>query len=137
MADKKEVHVSETTYGHADGSPMTAQEREAMEDAEMKLEAAGQDPHPFTDDPDWKPGYMARFPWLGFGALAFVLLCAIACVLVLSFADGKSQSKWPKRIAPNVIITVLNSIANLAFGKLKNEHDLVGNAFANFCILAL
>ncbi|KAI5362810.1 hypothetical protein Slin15195_G101910 [Septoria linicola] len=118
MDGKKEVRVTERTisFEPSNNAHETAEQREAREDAEIKLEAGAGSDRSSLDDPDWKPGYMNRFPWLGFGSLVVVLLCAIACVLTLVFAQGKSESEWPEQIAPNVIITVLNSCANLAFG---------------------
>lgn len=98
---------------------MTTEEREAQEDAEMKIEAQAYNSNndgSSTHDQHWKPGFSNRFPWLGFGALVFVLVAAGACVLTLSLANGVSQRRWPEAIAPNVIVSVLNNVANLCFG---------------------
>lgn len=67
-------------------------------------------------DPNWTPGYISRFPWLGLSALSTVLLCAAASVVTLEISDGKSQSNWPEKLAPNVILGGLNSLANIMFG---------------------
>ena len=66
-------------------------------------------------DPTWQPGIIARFPVLGFGALFVVLLCAVADVLVLVFSNNVSQTKWPKQIAPNVVLSGLNSLSSICF----------------------
>ncbi|KAI5270067.1 hypothetical protein E4T47_06516 [Aureobasidium subglaciale] len=67
-------------------------------------------------DPQWKTGVRARFPWLGFTALFTILLCAISAVVVLLVSDGKSQLHWHEKIAPNVLLSGFNSIANICFG---------------------
>lgn len=87
-----------------------------MEDAEMKLEAGATTDGATIQDSHWKPGFTNRFPYLGFGSLVVVLICAVGAVLNLSLSNGVSQSRWPAAIAPNVIISILNSVANLAFG---------------------
>ncbi|KAJ9627625.1 hypothetical protein H2203_002837 [Taxawa tesnikishii (nom. ined.)] len=53
------------------------------------------DPERAFSDPRWSPGLIQRFPWLGFGSLAF--------------------TQWPTALAPNVILSGLNSAANIAF----------------------
>ncbi|KAF7196558.1 Homocysteine S-methyltransferase 1 [Pseudocercospora fuligena] len=119
MDSKKEpqVFTRSVSFGpDQELDTLTAEEREAREDAEMKLEGGSGGSQTPVDDPDWKPGFANRFPWLGFGALTVVLVCAVASVLVLCLADNVSQTKWKKQIAPNVIITILNSVANLCFG---------------------
>jgi hypothetical protein len=67
-------------------------------------------------DTQWRTGVRARFPWLGFSALLTILLCLASSVVVLLISNGKSQDHWGKKIAPNVIISGLNSLANLCFG---------------------
>lgn len=67
-------------------------------------------------DTQWRTGVRARFPWLGFSALLTILLCLASSVIVLLISNGKSQDHWGKKIAPNVIISGLNSLANLCFG---------------------
>lgn len=66
-------------------------------------------------EPRWTPGFFAQFPWLGFGALFTVLLCASASVVTLMVSDGKSERHWPQKLAPNVILSGLNSVANICF----------------------
>lgn len=120
MAEKKGPLVSESEVSSDQEITMSPSElREAAEDAEMKLEAGEQHKHdtpPRLDDPHWKPGFANRFPYLGFGALVVILLCAMASVLTLELSNGKSQTNWPAAIAPNVIINIFNSIANICFG---------------------
>lgn len=67
-------------------------------------------------DPSWAPGFWVRFPWLGFGALAVVLICSAGSILTLLLSRGKSETRWIKHLAPNVILNALNSVANIAFG---------------------
>lgn len=116
MDDKKELHVTERPVPHNGERPLTSEEREALEDAEMKLEAGAAAGNASIQDSHWKPGFANRFPYLGFGSLVVVLICAVGAVLNLSLSNGVSQSRWPAAIAPNVIISILNSVANLAFG---------------------
>lgn len=116
MDDKKEPHVTERPVPLGSERPMTAEEREALEDAEMKLETGNAADGARLRDSHWKPGIWNRFPYLGFGSLVVVLLCAVGAVLNLSLSNGVSQSRWPAAIAPNVIISILNSVANIAFG---------------------
>lgn len=68
------------------------------------------------DHTEWTPGYLARFPWLGMGALFTVILCAIGSILTLVLSNGKSQTHWPEKLAPNVILGGLNNLANIMFG---------------------
>ncbi|KAK6439680.1 hypothetical protein LTR95_004122 [Oleoguttula sp. CCFEE 5521] len=82
------------------------------------------------ENTSWSPGFLSRFPWLGLGALFLVLVCLAGNVAVLTVSDGKIQGeqswkelyhdgltkgRWPKQIRPSVIVTILNSAANLAF----------------------
>jgi hypothetical protein len=67
------------------------------------------------NDQGWSPGVRARFPWMGFGALLTVLLCAGGSIAVLVTSNGKSQNDWPEEIAPNVLLNVMTSIANICF----------------------
>ncbi|KAG2162123.1 hypothetical protein JADG_001862 [Aureobasidium aubasidani] len=67
-------------------------------------------------DSQWKTGVRARFPWTGFIALFTVVLCAVSSVVVLLVSDGKSQIHWSKKIAPNVLLSGFNGIANICFG---------------------
>ena len=76
------------------------------------------------EEPQWTPGFFAQFPWLGFGALATALTCAIVSVVTLLLSDGKSQHQWPQKLAPNVIISGLNSAANICFSMAIGEYFL-------------
>ena len=67
-------------------------------------------------DPQWKTGMRARFPWTGFIALSTVLLCAASSVIVLLVSDGHSQKRWADKVAPNVLLSGFNGIANICFG---------------------
>lgn len=68
--------------------------------------------------------------WLGFGALTTVVICLVACIVVLAVSDGRAQgdqswkemrdqgltaNRWPKQIRPSVILSILNNVSNLAF----------------------
>ena len=70
---------------------------------------------PGFEDPQWKTGFLARFPWMGLGALFTVLVCTASAVVVLLVSDGKSQDRWDAQIAPNVIISGLNNLSNICF----------------------
>lgn len=61
----------------------------------------------------WQPGFWKQFPWLGAGALLLVILISLTSALVLVFSNNRAQSQWDKRIAPNVILSVLNSVASV------------------------
>jgi hypothetical protein len=67
-------------------------------------------------DPQWQPGKRARFPWTGFTALVVVVLCAISSVVVLRLSNGKSTRDWPDKIAPSIILSGFNGVANICFG---------------------
>ena len=70
----------------------------------------------------WQPGFFAQFPWLGIGSLVGVLLCLAASVVVLVVSNHKTQTSivghhaWPKAVAPNVLVSIFNSVANICFG---------------------
>lgn len=69
---------------------------------------------------NWNPGFIRRFPWVGLGALAGVFACMAAAIIVLWVSNGKSQTskagnRWPKQIAPSVILSGLSSISSLCF----------------------
>lgn len=62
---------------------------------------------------DWQPGFWRQFPWLGLGCLVSVLVLTTAAILVLIFSDGKATSQWNKNVAPNIILSILNSTASI------------------------
>ena len=68
-----------------------------------------------SEDSKWQPGFWARFPWIGFGALLTVILCVIGSVVTLFTSNGTSETQWPEKIAPNVLLTIMNNIANICF----------------------
>ena len=72
----------------------------------------------------WHPGFVARFPWVGFGALAVVLVCVVASVVVLVTSNGRSQTHWPQDVAPNVLLSIFNNVANICFSVAIGEHSL-------------
>jgi hypothetical protein len=67
-------------------------------------------------DAEWRPGFFAQFPVLGFASLLIALCCAAGSVATLLISDGKSQTHWPEKLAPNVILSGLNSVANICYG---------------------
>lgn len=68
------------------------------------------------EDAKWRPGFFNQFPTLGFTALVIALLCAAGSVITLMLSNGKSQTHWPEKLAPNVILSGLNSVANICYG---------------------
>lgn len=76
------------------------------------------------NDPNWRPGFVARFPWVGFVALVTVMICCAASAIVLYMSNGVSQTDWPRSIAPNVLLNIMNNIANICFTVA------IGNSFA-------
>ena len=68
-----------------------------------------------VQDPKWAPGFIARFPWIGFGALVMVLLCVVGSIVTLVTSNGKSQTYWKKQLAPNVLLSIMNNVANICF----------------------
>jgi hypothetical protein len=62
----------------------------------------------------WQPGFGKQFPWLAFTCLCTVVVSSVAAILVLVFSNGKAESQWPKKIAPNVLLSVLMSISSIA-----------------------
>ena len=67
------------------------------------------------NDPKWQPGFGRRFPWIGFGALVMVLVCSAASVVVLVTSNHQSVTKWPKDVAPNVLLNIMNNVENICF----------------------
>ena len=71
-----------------------------------------QDATTITSQEQWKPGFWAQFPWLAAAALTGAIFMSIVAVIVLLLSDGKSVTRWDNRIAPNVILSVLNGISS-------------------------
>lgn len=74
-------------------------------------------------DPAWQPGFFAQFPVMGFASLVIALCCAAGSVATLLISDGKSQTHWPEKLAPNVILSGLNSVANICYGIAIGEYS--------------
>lgn len=55
------------------------------------------------------------FPWLGLGSLLVALMMSITSVIVLWESGNKAASQWSRKIAPNVILTILNSCASVCY----------------------
>ncbi|KAH7346843.1 hypothetical protein BKA65DRAFT_595279 [Rhexocercosporidium sp. MPI-PUGE-AT-0058] len=67
---------------------------------------------------NWEPGFRKRFPWMGIGCLLTAILITVAEIIILVKSDGKSVSQWTlkgKSVAPNVILSILNSCAGVCF----------------------
>jgi hypothetical protein len=43
----------------------------------------------------WQPGFLERFPWVGFGAVSVMLTCITLSIIVLTSSDNKAQEDWP------------------------------------------
>ncbi len=69
----------------------------------------------------WLPGYWKRFPFIG--AFALTCIATLACIAlgVLIGSDGVSTSTWPQRIAPNVVLSMINAISSLALTLAVSE----------------
>lgn len=72
-------------------------------------------PQRLLQDARWQPGFVRRFPWIGFASIVVALGCAAASVAVLVTSNGQSVTRWPKAIAPNVLINIMSSIENICF----------------------
>jgi hypothetical protein len=67
-------------------------------------------------DPRWNTGMWARFPWTGFVALSIIVLCAVGSVVVLLVSRGKTVEQWSDTIAPSILLSGFNGVANICFG---------------------
>lgn len=95
---------------------MWSKEKEASSTIGLDNRQAHQSATYSPRSPDqWRPGFWAQFPWIGVCSLAGALLMSIVSVIVLCVSDGKAVSQWSDRIAPNVILTILNSFASVCF----------------------
>ncbi|ETN44304.1 uncharacterized protein HMPREF1541_10484 [Cyphellophora europaea CBS 101466] len=61
----------------------------------------------------WKPSYVRKVPLLGLACLAGVVLCSAAAVAVLVASNHMSSTKWHQNIAPNVCLSLINSVSNI------------------------
>lgn len=52
-------------------------------------------------------------PWYGLGALFAILVLAIGQLLILYFANNKTNYQWPSWDSPNVCLSTLNNVATL------------------------
>jgi len=112
MGSEKEFSVSERPVSSEPDLEIEQEKARNHSVAQAKLESG---PETIEEDAHWRPGYIARFPWLGLGCLLTVLLCGIGCLITLILADGVAKYYWGN-VAPNVIVNILNSVANLCFG---------------------
>jgi hypothetical protein len=81
-----------------------------------------------SEEVRWITGYVARFPWVGFGAIVLILVLIGMTGLVLATSHGRSKEEWPAymkwewkdtywkekgQIAPNVMLAVINTLTNI------------------------
>ncbi|KAL9622883.1 MAG: hypothetical protein Q9160_002809 [Pyrenula sp. 1 TL-2023] len=59
----------------------------------------------------WSPGFFARFPWLGLGALFGSVLGMGACVAILVVSDGQPIRDWT--LQPTVYLSIAYTLANI------------------------
>ncbi|ERF74689.1 hypothetical protein EPUS_00819 [Endocarpon pusillum Z07020] len=59
----------------------------------------------------WHPGFLARFPWLGLGALLGSTLGVILSVIILIISDGAPISGW--RFQPTVYLSIASTATNI------------------------
>lgn len=85
-------------------------------DAQAKISVTDseQEHHDVEPVSKWLPGYWKRFPFVGAFALACITLMACIGLGVLIGSDGVSTSVWPTRIAPNVVLSMINAVSSLA-----------------------
>lgn len=63
----------------------------------------------------WQPGFWKQFPWLGFFCTVSVVALTLVAVGILVASDNKAVSQWSNKIAPNVILSLLNSGVSICF----------------------
>ena len=62
----------------------------------------------------WLPGYWKRFPYLGVASLFSITVLAAIALGILCGSDNVSTSVWPQKIAPNVVLSMVNALSSLA-----------------------
>ncbi|KAK4167757.1 hypothetical protein QBC43DRAFT_255438 [Cladorrhinum sp. PSN259] len=69
----------------------------------------------------WNPGFVSRFPFVGFGALTLSVCCTAAAVAIVLLSDGKPTSEWSGNRQPGVLLaytsTLGNALISIAFGE--------------------
>ncbi|KAK3984967.1 hypothetical protein QBC44DRAFT_405849, partial [Cladorrhinum sp. PSN332] len=69
----------------------------------------------------WKPGFVSRFPFVGFGALTLSVCCTAAAIAVVLLSDGKPTSEWSGNRQPGVLLaytsTLGNALLSIAFAE--------------------
>lgn len=61
----------------------------------------------------WKPSYARPAPVLGLACLFGVVICTAVAAAVLVASDHVSSSQWHQNIAPNVCLSLINSVSNI------------------------
>jgi len=69
----------------------------------------------------WTPGYFKRFPVVGALSLGLIAVLTCASLGVLIGSNNRSSSTWPQRIAPNVVLSLLNAFSSLALAVAVSE----------------
>ena len=86
----------------------------ATESRSMKdVDGEGAESVDDTEALHWQPGYAERFPIIGVASLCFVLLATVSSAAVLIGSNNVSSTRWPKLIAPNVCLQILNALSNI------------------------
>lgn len=67
--------------------------------------------HSETRRTPWQPGFLARFPWLGMGALLGSILGIALSVTILIISDGDPISMW--RFQPTVYLSIASTATNI------------------------
>ena len=117
-----EVHLAQHGRVSEDPAGSTYYEKELVTETIRPLTPSKSiSEEDLENQPEWKPGYRAQFPKLGACALLIVLICAVGDTLVLYYSDGVSQVRWNKKIAPNVILSGLNSLSNICLSIVIGE----------------
>ncbi|KAI9147346.1 hypothetical protein HJFPF1_12365 [Paramyrothecium foliicola] len=58
----------------------------------------------------WQTGFLARFPFWGFGSWCFAVISTIAGILVLVFSDGVPVESWDSRLQPTVWLALTSTL---------------------------
>lgn len=61
----------------------------------------------------WLPGYWNRFPYVGAFSLICMAVLAGVALGVLCGSNGVSTTVWPQKIAPNVVLSMINALSSL------------------------
>ncbi|KAE9364987.1 hypothetical protein N431DRAFT_446700 [Stipitochalara longipes BDJ] len=68
--------------------------------------------HANSEAPQWAPGFLKRFPWIGAGALIISVACMISSIVVIKISDGQPVADW--NVQPTVYLAIFSAILGLA-----------------------